>query len=1372
MDYKENIFDAISVIAKAEMEKLGFDITIVCTIKDAINAPNGEYYVTDGTSSFYAYSENTSYKNGESVYVTIPGGDYDNQKIIIGKHTSDDDDTSYVSPASNFVAKTKNLYFDNDIADSKSLIANYNLKEPIDNDEPRHSGKYLWSLNDTLDGYDYDTIYLKADFKSILGVDDENARRLISGDYGLQLHVVLLDETNKPYDYNINLNTKDMSGNVYDFETFYTQEKAYKIPNKNLYEKGLKVQSMELFFRQDGEFYKMNDELLPWYIDLGDHKKLVDSNLFVDNIEIKMGYEQEKISTDQIVIRPKMINAGYGTIGQNPNGLKYYSFIPDTERMRLKDIGWTDEGIENKYDEIILNYNEKIIELDTEKFYIDLVSRGIVSKDNITYKLYTYVNPENGYGVSDPIAGENWEEISFNNNEHYFIPNITKEKMQFKAIAYYQNPLGIEPVYDEYGELISPGTIDVYLHSDILEFTLVGEAKKVSAQKLTIRDEHDGIYKIYDLKGRLINSFDKDLKRYLHVEKTNSDVVVRNVTWIVPYRDTMIEPMSYEEFMTGYEYGNSGRGYVRNVEDGVIEFTMPTSQEKEFYYRIKEYLNPQDINNTIVCTTRFSNGSTEIAEKTLEFCTIQPHGTQFKIAANFYNGVAALAVGTQRRVKVRVLTSDNTDITENLIKKGYRFKLEWYSKPKKSMIEYSDEDYKVFDFLLGASDDIPGARITEVSEEYILSEDEIVRIVEDADSGLATRSMQNRARALADGDEEESVSAYEYAELRITDEDNTRHTHDDEPRVTETLTGYVPDFGEYFGSHIIKISILDYEGNNIEGYFPVPITMSNTYTHYIGPTEVRYDSSGANPAYYKDFPKLMYRDEETKLDVENTNVKWSLYFAETLKSTFPEYSLTKNGLLQAPPLYVSGRKCINMMAHSEDETQLWIQPIPIVRDLWDAPILNSWHDWTVHAIAAGAAKRLSNGNVSGVFLGEIPDTANYQYLIEKKEEANKEYSKYSAELQSAKTELKNLEEGGGSAADIAAQKERVAYLSEVVDGCNENLEYINALIDNVNSTIGLYGMYDGKTFFNLTENGELKIGIYDEITVSGSTALIQSRDKEAISLNLRQNRFKFNTTNFFLDPFDNKDYILKIKGFEVNRLGRVTANGLVCGSTIIEASGNIRATQMSVIGVNGKVESPIIEASTSISTPLLKADKIQMNNDGMIRTPNLQAALIEIDQGGTIKTPSILVNNKYGIDKNGLTTVDILKVKDTEMEEIEVKIPDFSTYSFLTKDEEKEIKIVQEETTEMELETEEVELTDVPIVIQLDEELFLDATIPSITIPALKIRDLIIEGIKTNDDIKREVYHLLGNDMGEEEIEEDVEGEKGDSENEGTEDNE
>ena len=88
-DFLENLFDSIDLIVTNKLGDLNYDKTEQCTIQEVKG--NNEYYVFNGAAKYVAYAQNDAqYKEGDSVYVTIPQGNYNNQKLIIGKHAATD----------------------------------------------------------------------------------------------------------------------------------------------------------------------------------------------------------------------------------------------------------------------------------------------------------------------------------------------------------------------------------------------------------------------------------------------------------------------------------------------------------------------------------------------------------------------------------------------------------------------------------------------------------------------------------------------------------------------------------------------------------------------------------------------------------------------------------------------------------------------------------------------------------------------------------------------------------------------------------------------------------------------------------------------------------------------------------------------------------------------------------------------------------------------------------------------------------------------------------------------------------------------------------------------------------------------------------
>lgn len=82
----KNICDAIDVIVNKKITSLNFDKTVQGSILSIIDKKSGQYEVKYQDSAFIAYTSSldTYYTEGDSVYILIPSGDFNNNKTILG----------------------------------------------------------------------------------------------------------------------------------------------------------------------------------------------------------------------------------------------------------------------------------------------------------------------------------------------------------------------------------------------------------------------------------------------------------------------------------------------------------------------------------------------------------------------------------------------------------------------------------------------------------------------------------------------------------------------------------------------------------------------------------------------------------------------------------------------------------------------------------------------------------------------------------------------------------------------------------------------------------------------------------------------------------------------------------------------------------------------------------------------------------------------------------------------------------------------------------------------------------------------------------------------------------------------------------------
>ena len=126
----DDIFKSIDIIIDGRLQGLKFDKTITCSILSNKNAARGEYTVTDGATTFKAYSDVTTYQVNQYVYVKVPNGSFNNKKIITGRYVEENSEYyTYVPPLDSFIDMSHNL-IDNNI-EPLGLVANGKEKEIV-----------------------------------------------------------------------------------------------------------------------------------------------------------------------------------------------------------------------------------------------------------------------------------------------------------------------------------------------------------------------------------------------------------------------------------------------------------------------------------------------------------------------------------------------------------------------------------------------------------------------------------------------------------------------------------------------------------------------------------------------------------------------------------------------------------------------------------------------------------------------------------------------------------------------------------------------------------------------------------------------------------------------------------------------------------------------------------------------------------------------------------------------------------------------------------------------------------------------------------------------------------------------------------------
>lgn len=261
IDFQNSLFQSIDTIVSARIANLPYDQTVECDIIDNTNAVDGEYTVQYQTAKFNAYSENTTFEIGDRVYVQIPKGDFNQDKIIISKKKIESITTISKMPFSNF---------------ARQLF--YSSKEEYNFLTTKESQKELLLQKSwTSDNYQAGYSYLGLKFSISIGIFDS----ILSGDYGLQIELLGFDQSQsavKSYQGGRKVvktyyfKTTDMIGaNPFNTVGYINQTKIFDIKN-------LVLSGINIYFVQDNSI-------------IGNSRGvIINSRIRLTNLQLYFGY--------------------------------------------------------------------------------------------------------------------------------------------------------------------------------------------------------------------------------------------------------------------------------------------------------------------------------------------------------------------------------------------------------------------------------------------------------------------------------------------------------------------------------------------------------------------------------------------------------------------------------------------------------------------------------------------------------------------------------------------------------------------------------------------------------------------------------------------------------------------------------------------------------------------------------------------------------------------------------------------------------------------------------------------------------------------------------------------------------------------------
>ncbi len=675
IDYAENLCEAMKIIFDKEIKQLSFDITIEATVVDASKAGNGVYTVSHDGATFIAYSTDTSFKEKDVVMVTVPQGNYDNQKMIIGKQVDknkEEKPITYQSPFSQIVNLSGNLVY-GDIGE-KSLLANGGVGKSGNEQTAAQIIliKELKSSDNTLSeeyqSNGYTRIGLRADFSTWL-----NEFNVVSGNYGLILTLKFKNpditdpEENSTITAIYTFDSSEFFGDIYNFETYYNQEAIFDISDYSNYP----IQSITLEAYQKDNFKVSDGSDLSYENEFFDNSFKPSDNIFIKDPFICLGTAIGEFKKDTANIMTTSTSIYNNS--DNPNN--------DIKDLKLK---WTHQDLNSK--DIYVVQNGSIpanYEIRWYKFKL-----GEKSPDEFMDAHWVRLYCKKEEETDDYYLEENNNQINNINKVNVkFQPDRNNQTEQIRVVILRK---------DENNNALFVAQTPIITFNNNQQILPDIEYIDANALGIQFNDTEKGKYYYYDKTGKKMSSKEKNPEHILKAVFDNNtsleykndltDQTYTSIKWIFPKNNTMIKPVfpNYNSetitiddtnYSTIYTKKDNGDNYELSFQNagGNIKSILETMT-----YKIDDNFSFDKSRNTVYLEV-VVNGQTYISSVTMFFGIAGTSGSDYTIVVEWSAGIPVFDINKDNEtltgtVKLLDLNFEEVVLNSNAI---YNYNLKY-----------------------------------------------------------------------------------------------------------------------------------------------------------------------------------------------------------------------------------------------------------------------------------------------------------------------------------------------------------------------------------------------------------------------------------------------------------------------------------------------------------------------------------------------------------------------------------------------------------------------------------------------------------------------------------------------------------------------
>lgn len=978
---KEKITDpicqAIEIIGRQLMSEMSFDITETATIVDNSKKDQGQYIVrsSTGTAEYTAYSTDTNLSKNTAVYVTIPKGDYNEQKLIVSKKTSETEKPIVVKNSIDDLIELVGTtdFFDGEFEKSYSLLANNNIfsKQILPQTQ----------LKQPLSGYT--RFGIRADFRSWIP-------EAVSGDYGLVIHLYseLLDETvdeedieiinDKKYVNNyIYLNTEQMFGNPYNFQGYFPQDYMVDISGLGT------IDYISIEFRQEGNFVDKNGESLPTTQTSNGIEESLPDNLFVSNIQLSMGLDKSEI-TDGQYINLYTLNSDKYT-GNTAN-------IKEDNKKVIR-LRWVKD-------------NEVIDSID----------------ENTRIEWFRY---KMGAASATTYSGVEWEKL--NNDNQFsldFYPDVNLQSEKLKVI-----------ITETIGENKNHYRSNILEFTNGQDVSGINAGKYMSALTIRCDDNSYGNYFIYDQGyGLLDQSQSKEIKTitaHFDLDKTGDKIdspllEADSIAWTIPDTNTMINTVDIEGIP--YNSLNENRGQYVKTEDIGDYFRIEYSDNKYENIVLKIKYIKAEGNEDIIGEEWFKENkstdsegqliTTDVSFRTLtinsdgsavgkeiignyikiinfskygykdnELVASQPKYTIYnKLDGNNYDVLKPLRIYDKINNFITICNYKKEKTNDDIIinnKLQYRINGTYspsynnntiQCKIMKDGVNYTTS--KELSFGLAGTADTDYTLVLDFDDNK-----HALTIEDNTATSLTLRLYGQDGKEIINFTEDKNVTWSLYSGSFGIDinfmtgtpvKDNNKIISYTAKQFMEIKQGSSTDSN----SIIIVQASINWADRELIAYLPIPITDNPNWNYIKGATRLNYLSDGSidyDKQSYEVFTTEKEKIKITNREIINNKVDNADKYAPTID--------TNTQGIKPINIYIDPEKARYAVKLS-DGTNYWTNPILILQNRYPSAGINNWDgeelkldvdNSSIYSSFIAAGKKNSQGQFSGVILGEAKE---------------------------------------------------------------------------------------------------------------------------------------------------------------------------------------------------------------------------------------------------------------------------------------------------------------------------------------------------------------------------------------------------------------